>query len=79
MPAGQTLPSGWQNGITKVLRKEWVGNDEVNRKLDTASGLSHTSSGLKGLSPVESTVPQLCPTPGCPVWFGQHEKIQEGC
>ena len=54
-------------------------SDEVNRKLDTASGLNHKSSGLKGLGPVKSTIPQLCPTPRCLVWFGQHEKIQEGC
>ena len=67
------------NGITKILRMELAGNDEVNRKLDTAPGLSRKFSGLKGLVPVESTVPKLCPTPGCPVWFGQHEEIQEGC
>ena len=40
---------------------------------------NHMFSGLRVLVLGENIVPQFCPTPGCPVWFGQQEKVQEGC
>ena len=59
----------------------WNGSesDGVNRMVNTASELSHKFSKLWKLDHAESTVPQFCSTPGCPVQFGQQEKIQEGC
>lgn len=41
--------------------------------------LNHMFSGLRVLVLAENIVPQFCPAPGCPVWFGQQEKVQEGC
>ena len=74
-----TLPGLILSPLSPALTLPFLGHPSLHVQYEVVLLLNHIFSKLRVLVPGEYIVPQFCPTPGCPVWFGQQQNVQEGC